>query len=158
MSRNALHRFAIRVLSPLVFAPLSGLGPAFAEEHRACRDVDFAYRHFSAGELRAIAASCSEKSMANLYYSRASRRDLIQEADTLSVLSFADGDNRSERFRAYRLYLALVEEFSKLWFPARRRRIAFLNSEYERWGDVAELRLHGYDNVADRLEGSLRPP
>lgn len=55
-------------------------------------------------------------------------------------------------FDAYRIYMALLESLTPVWFTANRERLEFLNSEYTRRMEIAELRLRGYDLQADQLE------
>ena len=142
----------------LLLITLNLSGVALADEHPACSDVDFAYRDISAAELRTIAASCTDNSVSELYYHRAHHADLAVEAGSLTSLMDAYGIDRREHFRAFRIYLALLEEFSRLWYSDPQERLAFLNAEYDHWGNVAELRLHGYDRLANRMESGSGLP
>lgn len=126
-----------------------------AQEHRACRDADYPYQARSAAELRAIAVSCRPGPMAELYYYRAYYLDLITEAAAMSSLVVRLNPEYRHRFESHRLYMALIEVLAPVWFEQADERVAFLNAEYARAMEVAELRLRGYDRLADRLERQL---
>jgi hypothetical protein len=48
--------------------------------------------------------------------------------------------------------MALLEQMTPIWYPDSAGRVDFLNHEYDRHGEIARLRLRGYDHVADHLE------
>jgi hypothetical protein len=90
-----------------------------------------------------------------LFYNRAYHSDLLEEGKTLSNLISYFGQDIKRHFEAYRLYIALIEQFAPYWYPDATERAAFLNTEYDRRGEVVELRLHGYDRLADLKEQRL---
>jgi hypothetical protein len=135
-----------------VLTTLVSWGVAQADEHPACRDLDFPYASRTSKELRAIAKSCDQEAIASLYYRRARHVDLVDEGRVLSGLIPYSAREKGSDFDTYRIYIAFLEAFSSVWYPDISERAAFLNSEYDRLGEVAELRLRGYDNLADRLE------
>jgi hypothetical protein len=129
-----------------------------AEEHRACRDLDYPYRDYTPSERRDIAASCQHGPVATLYYHRARHADLVAEERTLARLIPYSPRESHHHFGAYNLYIALIEVLAPVWYPDPLERIEFLNAEYDYRGEVAELRLHGYDALADRLERKSAAP
>ncbi|MGD8497260.1 MAG: hypothetical protein PVG82_00040 [Chromatiales bacterium] len=136
----------------LIILTLAASGVALAQEHPACSDLDYRYETHSSKGLRTIAASCGIPAIANLYYNRAYHADLVAEGTTLAGL-IAHSPNRSgARFESYRLYMAMVEQLAPTWYPDTSERVRFLNREYDRRGEIARLRLRGYDHLADRLE------
>jgi hypothetical protein len=50
------------------------------------------------------------------------------------------------------MFMTLVELFASRRFPKWTDRLVFLNGEYRKHNEIAELRLRGYDRLADRLE------
>jgi hypothetical protein len=136
----------------LVLAIMAMGGVAQAGEHPACKDSRYPYASHTSSELRAIAKSCTVEAIASLYYRRARHADLIDEGEVLSGLIPHSRREQSSYFDTYRIYIAFLEAFSAVWYPDFSDRAAFLNKEYDRLGEVAELRLRGYDNLADRLE------
>jgi hypothetical protein len=136
----------------LFVATMAVWGLAQADEHPACRDLDFPYASLSSGELRVIARSCAKEEIASLYYRRARHAELLDEGEVLSGLIPYSRREQSSHFDTYRIYIAFLEAFAAVWYPDAGARAAFLNKEYDRLGEVAELRLRGYDNLADRLE------
>jgi hypothetical protein len=138
----------------LILASLAVSTGAFAQEHPACRDIDYGYHDHAPTQLRAIASSCRYRDVAYLYYNRAYHADLLARAETLSSLIPYSGREREKQYdmASYRYYMAMVESLSSIWFEDPVSRIRFLNLEYDRRGEIAELRLKGYDHIADRLE------
>lgn len=123
-----------------------------AGEHPACRDLDYRYAQHPSQQLRAIAASCEAEEIADLFYHRAYHAELIAEGEALRGLIAYTRRDSGGHFDAYRLYIAMIEAFAPVWYPVVNERAAFLNGQYEHHSEIAELRLHGYDMVADRLE------
>jgi hypothetical protein len=136
----------------LMLLLLLASGGVYAQEHLGCKDFEYRYEAHSSEELREIAASCKSKSIANLYYNRAYHVDLVLEASVFNGLVVYSGDSSRVRIDSYRLYIALLEQMAPIWFPDISARVAFLNHEYDRRGEIARLRLRGYDRVADQLE------
>ena len=135
-----------------------GAVAVFADEHRACRDLDYPYGDRTPSEQRAIAASCQHRRVAKLYYQRARHADLVAEERTLARLIPYSARESHHHFGAYNVYIALIEALAPVWYPDPRERVEFLNAEYDYQGEVAELRLHGYDTLADRLERKAADP
>lgn len=142
----------MKLMKLLIALALSGSGAALAQEHPACHDLGYRYEAHASEELRRIAASCASKPAAKLYYNRAYHADLVVEGRTLAGLIAYSPAHGGARFEAYRLYMGLLEQLAPVWYPDPAERIAFLNSEYDRRGEIARLRLRGYDHLADRLE------
>jgi hypothetical protein len=137
-----------------LLAALTACGGAFAQEHPGCRDLDYPYQHLSSAELRAIAASCRYRDIAYLYYNRAYHADLLSRADALASLIPYSGREKEKQYdmQSYRYYMAMLEQLASVWYPDPMARVRFLNLEYDRRSEIAELRLKGYDHIADRLE------
>jgi hypothetical protein len=127
-------------------------GVAAASQDPACEQLDRTFQTYTAGQLRAIAGTCHKKSVARLFYNRAYHKDLLSEGLALSGIITKNAEPDGYHVTSYRLYIALVEELSLQWFPKAKDRVAFLNKVYERRGEVIELRLHGYDRLADALD------
>ena len=135
-----------------------GGNSVFAEQHRACRDLDYPFGDHTPSERRAIAASCQSGPVARLYYHRARHADLVAEERTLARLIAYSPPASRYHFAAYEVYIALIEALAPVWYADPAARVEFLNAEYDHRGEVAELRLHGYDTLADRLEGKSPVP
>jgi hypothetical protein len=151
MKRHALVFFTCYFLAS---------GIAAAAEHPACRDADYSYSNLSSTEMRVIAASCKSEAFARLYYNRAYHADMVKEAKAQSDITVFSPDDatfhgtpeRVRDFEAYRMYIELIEAFAPVWYKDPQERIAFLNKEYDRLGEIAELRLRGYGLIADYME------
>ena len=96
--------------------------------------------------------------MARLYYNRAYHAELLQEGEALSRIVSVSGRETTRHLQAYRLYMALLEAFARNWNRNIQDRAAFLNREYDRRSEVVELRLHGYDRLADLKEAKMLLP
>jgi len=127
-------------------------GSAFATEKPACHDQENTYLNSSASELREIAKSCENKSMARLFYNRAYYKYVLSEGKALSGIVLYNSESSNYQLTAYRLYIAMVEELALLYYPNVQQRVDFLNTVYERGTEVVELRLKGNDRLADALE------
>lgn len=125
-----------------------------AGESPACHDQAYDYSALDANGLRQIAASCEQQAVSDLFYHRAYYADLITEAEYMSRLIPYTGE-RDDLAETYFMYMALVEEFAKVWYPDSEERVLFLISEYQRQNELVELRLHGFDHLADRLQQQM---
>lgn len=137
---------------------LLGTAPLCAEEHPACKDMDYRFERHTAAELRQIAASCASEALSTLYSYRAEHAEMVAESELFASMTSFSRTGGGHSAESYRIYIGLIESFAPLYYPEPSKRIAFLNSEYERVSEIAELRLMGYDNLADRLERQLRTP
>jgi hypothetical protein len=140
-----------------LIAVLIGVAVAYGTQHPACRDIDYPYSQHTPVQLRDIAASCRSEAVAQLYYHRAYHAELLAEGDALSGRIPHRQQQAANYLNAYRLYIALIEAFAARRMPNPLDRVRFLNAEYERHAEVVELRLHGYDKLADRLEKQAAP-
>lgn len=125
-----------------------------AAEDPACSTPGKTFLEHNASELRKIAASCDTPDVARLFYNRAYHKDLLAEGKVLSGLINLK-DESVYQLTAYRLYIALVEEMAAQYYPDIQQRVEMLNKIYERRGEVVELRLRGYDKLADALERKM---
>lgn len=145
----------MRILAGLLLCCV-GTASVTANEHPACRDLDMRYEMFSPEKLRDIAESCTDKKLRTLFYHRAYHADLIEESQAYAGLETFRKNTIKESITSYAMYIALVEALSSSWFPDLMKRAAFLNNQYETHTEIAELRLHGYDNLAERLINQTR--
>jgi hypothetical protein len=129
-----------------------------AQEHEACLNLHYDYQKHTAKQMRAIAASCQSERISRLYYNRAYHVDLLKEGETMSQIDAMYSSDLTHYIEAYRFYIALIEAFAPSWYPDADARAAFLNQEYDHRGEVAELRLHGYDRLADVKEKQVSFP
>jgi len=142
----------MKSLSLFAILLMNFTGAAFAAEKPACHDQESTYINSSASELREIAKSCENKSMARLFYNRAYYKYLLSEGKALSGIVLYNSESSDYQLTAYRLYIAMVEELALIYYPNVEQRIDFLNTVYERRSEVVELRLKGNDRLADALE------
>jgi len=140
----------IRVL--LLLAGVLIYTNSLAAEHSACNEPDYPFWVHPASELRIIADTCLSVEVSRLYYLRAYHADLLTEGRVLAGLIPYERRGSGVDFDSYKIYMALIETMTPAWFPANQDRLDFLNKEYARRMEIAELRLHGYDHLADRLE------
>lgn len=129
--------------------------PVTANENPACGNNSISFTNHNANELRIIAASCQDKEVARLFYNRAYHKDLLLEGKALSSIIQLNAEPSHYLLTAYRMYIAMLEEFAPLYYPDIQQRVKFLNMIYERRSEVVELRLHGYDKLADALERKI---
>ncbi len=148
-----MRTFVILLLGVLFWGNLVN-----AQEHEACLDLNYDYQKLSAKQLRAIAATCQSAPISQLYYNRAYHVDLLKEGETMSQIDAWYSRDLTRYIEAYRFYIALIEAFAPGWYTDAEARAAFLNQEYDRRGEVAELRLHGYDRLADVKEKQISFP
>jgi hypothetical protein len=133
-------------------------GQVNAQEHAACNNLVYDFPMYSAKQLRDIAATCQSNQISHLYYNRAYHVDLLKEGEILSQIDALYSRDLTQHIEAYRFYIALIEAFAPMWYEDPEARAAFLNQEYDRRGEVAELRLHGYDRIADLKEKQFSFP
>lgn len=125
---------------------------SWAQEHPACANLAHTAKQRDSKQLRSIAASCSNPSVRELYYNRALHLELVTEAKVMEGLIEFRAPHSSNTMLGHQMYIALIEAVAPVWFPDLQERLEFLNGEYERRGEIARLRLRGYDPLADRLE------
>lgn len=121
-----------------------------------CPDLGVAYLERPSSEIRELAQSCTDKPLADLYYKRAYHLEFLERSTNREEMVIVYGSQRSW-LSSYRMYIALIEALSEHWFSNPQARIEFLRDEYERRGEIAELRLRGMDRLADRLEREEAP-
>lgn len=104
--------------------------------------------------LRQAAKSCDSQSLAMLYYNRAYHADLLEHYRSVMRLDSYRGQEDAKNYHAYRIFIGLSEALaqSRAASEGQTEAVAWLNSVYERAGEIAELRLKGYDNLADRMD------
>ncbi|MET0066400.1 MAG: hypothetical protein ABW076_08655 [Candidatus Thiodiazotropha sp.] len=130
-----------------------------AEEHPACRSLVLTEQLESSEQMRAIATSCQEPLVAELYLNRAHHLNLLHKytAFESSLFRFGNRDDVSY-IDAYRIYIGLAEAF---FIPALGEdnpslALSRLNQIYDQSEEIAELRFRGYGLLADQLEQRQR--
>lgn len=141
----------LRILLGLA-AALTG-GVAFADEAAECTVPDADYSATPPTELRRIAAACDDPQVSRLFYNRAYAGELLADYRTyLGLIPYRSSDSQDQvDFTAYRMFLGLAEAFNEQVDGDQASRLAWLNTAYEQANELAELRMKGYDRVADRL-------
>lgn len=139
----------MRPLRWVLFAGVLHAGVAGADVQ--CEDIGLAYLELGPSEVRALARDCDVAALADLYYRRAYHLEFLQRGAQYESMVILYGGQRPW-LPNYRLYIALIEAMAPQWFTDAGARIDFLRGEYERKGEIAELRLRGMDHMADRLE------
>ena len=134
----------------LAFA-LSVFATEFVAADNSCRDIGTQYLQQAVETVRALAEHCDNPELADLYYKRAYHLELIERnyASQAGIYAYHRG---YPPISEYRLYIAMLESLAPVWFPEVKARADFLRSEYDHRGEVVELRLRGFDRIADRLE------
>ncbi|MCP5353341.1 MAG: hypothetical protein H6926_09185 [Chromatiales bacterium] len=127
-----------------------------AAEPTAC-NADIALRtseiaNLPPSGLRLLAESCPAGRVSQLYYNRAYAAELQQDYQTyLHLIPYRSADSRDDvNFSAYRMFLGLAEAFAPQAAVSPQGRVDWLNQAYEQANELAELRMKGYDRVADR--------
>lgn len=155
-----MHPWTLLTLCGLLLA-----GPASGAAHPACGDPGYPYQDLSPDQLRAVASSCEDPDATRLYYNRADHADLVAAAERYEQylhtpqgrrLGHRDGVRRVRDFATYRTYMELLEGLAHLWQPDPARRMALLNREYEHRGTLADLRLRGFEHLANLQEREFR--
>jgi len=133
--------------------------PVFAaNQHPACLNPRATAQSYAIDELFAIARSCREEAVADLFYNRAQHRQLLEKYQRFenSLIHYGDRDHRAY-IESYRIYIGLAEAFSLRPFTQNEKlTLARLNRAYEQSFEIAEMRFRGYDLIADRLERKLK--
>ena len=120
-----------------------------------CLDIGVRYLTLPAAEVRHMAKRCDDAKLADLYYKRAYHLDLLRRNSSPHT-EIIQIQGQSPSIPEYRLYIAMLEALAPHWFPDADARADFLRSEYDHRGEVVELRLRGFDRIADRLERNRR--
>ncbi len=143
------------ILIVLLLLPL----PLLAGEHPACHTPALTEPFDSSDQIRAIAASCREPLVSELYLNRAHHLSLLHKYSAFerSLVHYGNRDDRSY-IDAYRIYIGLAEAF---FVPALSQddpssALSRLNRIYDQSEEIAELRFRGYDLLADQLEQKQR--
>lgn len=107
--------------------------------------------------LRGMAEHCQHLDDAALLSNRAYHQELLADyRSMLDLRTYSAAREDTKNYHAYRIFIGLSEAFarSKHQDPDGMS-ITWLNSIYERAGEIAELRIRGYDRQAERLERRL---
>ncbi|MDJ0805288.1 MAG: hypothetical protein QNJ78_00495 [Gammaproteobacteria bacterium] len=127
-----------------------------AEQHSACDTLSIDHLGATIDQLRAIAETCEWPEIATLFYNRAYLRELILEYDRINSMISADRSHQAN-FEAYRILIGLVESFAaEALSRGDADTVTRLNRTYDHYIEIAELRLKGYDLIANRMERELR--
>ena len=140
-----------QTLLPCIALLVASLNAHGADEHAACNTVTYDWYDHSADEMRHIASTCESGHFSELNFHRACFIDLVNEgAATAGLIDYVRTENRAN-FSAYKFHMMLAEHVARHLYPTRIGQLLFLNGEYEVNNEIAELRLRGYSNLADRL-------
>lgn len=140
----------------LLLACLLSPPASLAEGHPACAEGLKSERSAAAVEMRDIAASCPPGATADLWYNRAYHADLLDRYQRLMQLEAYRAQDDARNYHSYRIFIGLSEALARYGQQAQGGdAVVWLNSIYDRAGEIAEMRLKGYDLQADRLEAGL---
>ena len=129
---------------------------ASAGENPVCEQGHVPDKSATPDWLREIAASCSTEPTAALFYNRAYHIELLERYRSVMHLQTFHNKEDVKNYHAYRIFIGLSEAFADTSpLPGAGDTVGWLNSIYNRAGEIAELRLRGYDLQADRLENKL---
>jgi hypothetical protein len=113
--------------------------------------VTYNWFDHDADEMRHIASTCESDHFSELNFHRAYYIDLVNEATaTAGLIDYVHTETRAN-LGAYKFHMMLAEQLARHLYPTRIGQLLFLNGEYEVNNEIAELRLRGYTNLADRL-------
>ena len=126
-------------------SPLSGCGAPVASQIPS-----------DSVELRAIATGCPPGAKADLWYNRAYHAELLNRYRSAMQVEVYRTQDDARNYHSYRMFIDLSEAMARYAMPTCGvDTVAWLNSIYDRAGEIAEMRLRGYDLQADRLEARL---
>jgi hypothetical protein len=129
--------------------------PVYAEPPSACDRPSLEDLEISAEQLCAIAETCKRPEVAKLYYKRAYLREILDEYDQFNAMISADQTSQAN-FEAYRILIGLAEAFAaEALSKGDVDVLSRLSRTYDRYIEIAELRLKGYDLIANRMERDL---
>ena len=144
------HFLMVLLLAPLL--PIT----ATAEQHSACNDAGALAPSAAPDLLRNIAASCAAAVTADLYYNRAYHAELLGRYRAAMRLQGYRRQEDVKNYHTYRIFIGLSEAMaSAAPLPGDGDTVAWLNSVYDRATEIAEMRLRGYDQQANRLESEF---
>ena len=144
-------RSALSMLCFLLSGVVAAQGPS-----GECRGTPAVEPSAGPAELRATAERCPPGPTADLWYNRAYHSDLLRRYRSAMELEVYRASDDARNYHSYRIFIGLSEALAR---HARRsgdpENVVWLNSIYDRAGEVAEMRLKGYDLQADHLEARL---
>lgn len=125
-------------------AMFTGSGAAPFTAHQACGDQTFDPMPYSATQLREIAFTCDSPAAVRLFLNRARYVELI---DKWGHLAYIDGTGESgQRIRALKLYVALIESFSRKMPDSDSLWMVRLNEGYRDATRLRENVLRGFSS------------
>lgn len=147
----------MRNWQPVVLAGLLACAATAAAQSPApnCSPAVLSGQQHSPELLRQAAPTCSSQSQTDLLYNRAYHAELLDRYRSILQLETYRGQEDARNYHAYRIFIALSEALAQsraLASAGDGQAVAWLNSVYDRASEIAELRLKGYDLIADRLE------
>ena len=108
------------------------------------------------GQLSAILLHCAHPGLTRLHHNRTQLIELMHDFNSLNRAVSADKSAQAN-YEAYRIFIALAESFAVQAMAAGDlTALDRLNETYRRYIELTELRLKGYDLIANRLERGLR--
>lgn len=116
-----------------------------------CYDFFYQAELLTSAELLEIADACPVQELSQLYQNRAAHVQLLGESQTLAT-QFQPKDDFNRHLDSYRIYVALLENFSIYFQGSLGELITQLNAGYKDALELARLRLQGYEKRAEWLE------
>ena len=127
-----------------------------AEQHAACDKPNLQDLDRSAKRLHAIAETCERPEISRLFYKRAYMRELLDQYEQLNE-TISTNDESQASYETYRILIGLVEAFAGgALSGGDTRMLSRLSRTYDHYIEIAELRLKGYDLIANRMEREMQ--
>ena len=141
-----------------IYLLLTGFTSVSAGQHSACSNLNLTATDYSVDDLLAIAQSCEDQAVSELYFHRANHQRLLKKYTRFErSLTRYRGQAGQAYIDAYRIHIGLAEAFAgQRLTPEEIGVLNRLNHVYERSGEIAEMRFRGYDLVADRMEREFK--
>ena len=125
--------------------------PAAAAEHPACGDPFSARADASLESLQAIAATCADPLIRDLFNARAEHLARSRELRVLSGLSSLEGNSDRLRLEQSRIYTGLLEAFARsAWARGERATLESVTRGYADSSALMERAIKGRDHGYQR--------
>ncbi|MEN8168192.1 MAG: hypothetical protein ABFR65_12050 [Pseudomonadota bacterium] len=129
---------------------------AKAEPQHVCNNLQLNQQAVPLEFLQTMAERCELPELIKLYANRARLHELMAEYNYLNMAVSADRASHAY-YQAYRILLGLAEAFAAEAFSrGDRSAVSHLNNTYSQYIEITELRLRGYDLIANRIEQGVQ--